>query len=166
MRILLVSEGQRSKARIPGMLALCRPCATEEDARLMPQARKFTPGARKLTPRARKLTSRARKPWAVAQSHQSVTYRRCEAAQRGQGDFLSPRLCHSTHHVRSNLPVFAELLRFHQLLRHSLASLRKENSAHINTGGSRSTVRPPRCFGNKKGSRTFFRSVVSTVALS
>lgn len=27
VRILLVSEGQRSRARIPGMLALCKPCA-------------------------------------------------------------------------------------------------------------------------------------------
>lgn len=27
VRILFVSEGHRSRARIPGMLALCKPCA-------------------------------------------------------------------------------------------------------------------------------------------
>lgn len=38
VRILLVSEGHRSKARIPGILALCSPCVREENAKLMPQA--------------------------------------------------------------------------------------------------------------------------------
>lgn len=44
VRILLVSEGQRSKARIPGMLALCNPCARQKEARLVPQAGKCPKG--------------------------------------------------------------------------------------------------------------------------
>lgn len=39
-----MSEGQRSKARIPGMLALCSPCTTQKDARLVLQARKCSKG--------------------------------------------------------------------------------------------------------------------------
>lgn len=64
---------------------------------------------------------------------------------------MSPRLCHSTHHVRSNLPVFAELLRFHQLLRHSLASLRKENSVEINTGALAAQFGHHGVLGTKRG---------------
>lgn len=42
VRILLVSEGHRSKARIPGMLALCSPCAREESPKSMPQTAKLS----------------------------------------------------------------------------------------------------------------------------
>lgn len=42
VRILLVSEGHRSKARIPGMLALCSPCVREEHTTLTPQAGKHS----------------------------------------------------------------------------------------------------------------------------
>lgn len=48
VRILLVSEGHRSKARIPGMLALCSPYV-RESPKLMPQVAKHSQnGIRKL----------------------------------------------------------------------------------------------------------------------
>lgn len=62
-----------------------------------------------------------------------------------RGEFLSPGPHHGTHHVRSDLPVLAEFLRLHQLLRNSLASLQKENGAEINIGLSRGTACPGCC---------------------
>lgn len=71
----------------------------------------------------------------------------------------------STHHVRGDLPVLAELLRLHQLLRNRLASLQKEKGAGMGTSGHVTSSLPQR-LGSKRGLLTFLRSVVSTVALS
>lgn len=57
-------------------------------------------------------------------------------------EFSSPHPHHGTHHMRGDLPVLAEFLRLHQLLRNRLASLQKENGAEINIGLSRGRACP------------------------
>lgn len=76
-----------------------------------------------------------------------------------------PVLHLSTHHVRGDLPVLAELLWLHQLLRNRLASLQKENGAGMNTSWHVTSLLL-QCLGSRTGLLTFLRSVVSTVALS
>lgn len=83
------------------------------------------------------------------------------------GEFTSRCPHPGTHHMRGDLPVFAEFLRLHQLLWNSLASLEKENSEKINISiPGHGTSWLLQHLRSETGPLTFLRSVVSTVALS
>lgn len=130
VRILLVSEGHRSRARMPGMLALCSPCSkAKANINTLSQLEGRTLLLNLISCQATQGEVLTKDKYHQALQEGSSVLKGilsclCPRAQVLRGDFADRG--HHTHHMRSHLPVLAEFFWLHQLLWHSLPSLPKQ----------------------------------------